>query len=115
MTDAEIIRATAGKVMGWKEFGAEVAYPEVGLIVVVPGAHGYTMQCWNPLASDTDACAIWDELLITHDFVGTQCCDGEWVCNISGHYAMGPKFQASAADRRRAICLAALEAVGVET
>jgi hypothetical protein len=128
LTDEEIVREVAEKVMGWEEFGAEVAYPKVGLVVLRPlhpnARHEAAMVIFNPLEDDADACAILGQ---AERYTLTETSTPD--CTISLAYCSvflskvprGPWGEATvyASDfpekgvrRRRAICLAALRAVG---
>ncbi len=108
MTDPEIIDALGTQVMQWHKglFGGTPCWMDAE-----PRPQAYTLN-WNPLASDNDAMMVVDameartfiEFSLIHDGMSwvAEFCDGiQRVC-------------CSAPDRRRAICLAALKAVGME-
>lgn len=117
MTDSEIIRAVAEKVMGWhqKEFINE---------------RGIRRDCWfqddcpipqgptadfDPLDDDECACAVLDKMAEEGYYVriNSMYYDGHqgWECQIALHGTTEPIVNES---RRRAIVLAALKAKGVE-
>ena len=64
MSDEEMIRLIAERLMGWDEFGSDVAYPEPWLVVLVPRADifGSVMHIFNPLLSDKDAMLVFDKM-----------------------------------------------------
>ena len=106
MTDAELIRAAAEKVMGWtKPTGCYCWY--CNQLLVADGE-------WNPLASDTDAFMLVDKLgergwefMLKYIHMRDT--------NTFGWYAQVGDYLGTGRDphRRRAIVLAALKAVGV--
>lgn len=116
MSDEEIVRAVAEKVMRW-----ELRNDRLTGLQWVQGdpprrarAEGEGM--WNPLTSDADACAVLDKMAadgwqyqIRYDRYGER----QYY-----HYAQFDKtptsmhFSGMHRGRRRAICIAALKAVG---
>ena len=98
MTDAEIVRACAEKVMGW-------AAP----ITDKPGS----MLQWNPLTNEADC---WQ--MVDSQRADTIRRIDDYLCKIArsqGHTAfLWWLLSMEPADRRRAIVLACLRAVGVE-
>ena len=113
MTDEEIVKAAGEKVMGWtfqpcggiwESDGKSVAWA-----IVDAGIQGE----WNPLTSDADACAVLDALIARPHVIVNLLMSlnprGWWV--EVGHPDRHTRFWC--ADRRRAIVLAALKAVGV--
>lgn len=131
MTDQEIVRALAEKVMGWGRQSPECAWMNVQVHPPVYAAPYF----WNPLRSDEAACAAADKMATAMGYatpgyswdgprfkpetryltqegfpLGTECwyvmieVDGrrEFVC-VGGR---------EPESRRRAICVAALKSVG---
>lgn len=94
MTDAEIVRAAAERVMGWRE-----GKPDSGL------PYSRLEGCWNPLTSDDHAFMLVDKLLGKVDIKRER--NRHWICVIDGGDVVVSK------DRRRCIVLACLKAVGV--
>lgn len=117
MTDEEMIRACAEKVMGW-QCGTEIWGDTDQFVVIVHKPDGST-QNWNPLARDQDACAVLDKmeadgygysLVLLPPDIGcwfTKWQEGEPLPDSSNATGRG-------IDRKRAIVLAALRAKGVE-
>lgn len=138
MTDADIIRALAEKVMGWERhcigktnFVEDFAWFNGGKKVaiecsdvILSAIHQVTY--WNPLTSDTDSCAVLDKMVetgwsysISANPPWSSCLPGTLVefnkgvhppafLEDRGEY----DFPSHIDDRRRAICIAALKAVG---
>jgi len=109
MSDQEIIRVLAEKVMG---FDTSVAYT----VWYEPSGRGVENIAWNPLMDDVAACAVLDRMGVDQGLdVHLNRTYGLWTCNVH-HRApgMAPPSMDHSAGRRRAICLAALRAVGVE-
>jgi hypothetical protein len=114
MTDAQLIRELAERVMNW-----ELTYRFVGgdkqtLGYTDRNGHEHEVRigwnspgptAWNPLANDADAFMLVDALDPT-DFT-LEKSGLNWTATLASGQATGT-------DRRRAICLACARAVGVE-
>lgn len=128
MTDAEIVQVIAEKVMGWHEqtFPKSIMPSWKGWAddknVCQAWAEddpGYDIgdEAWNPLTSDADACAVLDRMME----LGWPYALGN-NCVVKGHehychFWLNKEFKSvkvHADSRQRAICLAALKAVGVK-
>jgi hypothetical protein len=123
MTDREILTAAAEKVMGWqlKQYGhngdSDIACLSGRTVLVTDddAACRFNRE-WNPLTSDADAFMLVDALGKKGIDLTLECC----YCTSGkresyAQFGCAPsRFEAFAPDRRRAITLAALRAVGVE-
>lgn len=117
MTDDDMIRLIAEQLMKWDEFGSDVAYPEQGLVVLVPRADlfGSVMIVFNPLLSDKDAMLVFDKMA-ERDHVSLYVTnyDKRWVCesprNTEKMYFRSDQ-PFTPEGRRRAICEAAVQMV----
>lgn len=103
MTDEEIVEAIATKVLNGK-------LPD-------PEWDCYSDEAlpFNPFTSDADACAVLDKMAENYSLVVTKNLDEhEWYV---GFRAPDDSMcgWTTKPERRRAICLAALMAVGVQT
>ena len=125
MTNEQRVRACAEKVMGWEVYNspsgntlARFMDPSDGRIVrCLEHRHGIaTGGMWNPYTSDDHAFMLVDKLLAMGWRFRLQAWAGEWLCEVwpigvlphEGHIYSG------LGDRRTAIVLAALRAVGQE-
>lgn len=139
MTNSELIRACAEKVMG--AMPERTLLPQLGGWTdnyQIPGVrtplrihsedspHIDKLEGWNPLASDVDAFMLVDRIreiipkqTTTQTYSFRLCrtgIPGDWMCSFTvnefdfSHQALADGIP----DRRRAIVLAALKAVGIE-
>lgn len=116
MTDEEMTRLIADKLMGWKEFGGAVGYPEPGVVVLVPSCFHYTdMIVFNPLISDKDAMMVFDKMA-ERDHISLYVTNyGKmWVCETgrcTDKMHIYSKQPFTPEGRRRVICEAAVQMV----
>lgn len=138
MTDAEIDALVAEKVMGWEYFivnysGTEDETPrqkelsqwmqEVGIDSV--GEYwidverkfwrpAYGRQGWQPTRDIAQAWQVLEMFPVPRYWARLVATDtGNWRCDIDTRGGDGPVASAFDKDAPRAICLAALKAVGV--
>lgn len=130
MTDEEIVKACAEKVMGWR-----LACGWWFTSKACTEKSGHTIHSWNPLTDDADACAVldkmqedgWRWILGHHVRISFSVPPGAvagWFCELSRVPQEPPyrdileqrasNYDPTPAGRRRAIVLAALKAKGVE-
>lgn len=140
MTDEEIKRAVAEKIMGIQGIESRLCErePECGQWVdsyqdnneecewlkrmYCYQPHGPDTSYWipipDPLTSETDCAAVLDKMAEKFDCFLHKC-DAKWKCYFTtfeevsttqGRDVRGQHFDR---DRKRAICLAALKAMGV--
>lgn len=116
MSDAEIVRACAEQVMGWpappKSHGSPIRFRVDEFTQYTVWANGGVFKDahqgeWNPLTSDADNCMLLDP---TKGFSVLKWSGSDWVAE----FINGVIYGARDTDRRRAICVAALESVGVK-
>jgi hypothetical protein len=126
MTDAEIVRAVAEKVMGalpvpgyafWR-------FPDGPLMSLEDAENCCSRErSFWPLTNDADTCAVLDKMVAEHEYCmvrrskdGWNDGNPRWYCGFSDELGDDERLagQAWHIDRRRAICLAALKAVGVD-
>lgn len=107
MTDEEIVKECAEKVMKWA-----TRTTRVGVVIATDACDNRlclsgnsTLRRWNPLISDDDAFEMVDALLLTIDGFKLRKNRAQWVATFDGHHG------ASGLGRRRAIVFAALLAV----
>ena len=124
MTDAELVKAAAERVMGWKvESKRAIGIPGREMWKLSrPGKSSeyYWPDCeggggtgygWNPLNNEADCWMLVDKLVPNHLTVKVEHLgpnDGRW-CVSFPHSVRG--YEADP-DRRRAIVLAAIKATG---
>lgn len=128
MTDAELVRAAAERVMGWRVHFRNTAFwvkadEERGIMKTVEAC----VSKWNPLTSDADAFMLCDKMAELGygwrlDFDGMD--SASFVENpqrYSGNRDLREEYDSlhdraavCGFDRRKCIVLAALRAVGVE-
>lgn len=123
MTDEELVRACAEKVMGWYLsprgfFWLDDSEKEVAC---APDYEDERFPTFNPLNDDRDVCAVLDKMAEkgwagafgwhTEESPADERFYGEFAKSDSEGYRSGMH---SASDRRRAVVIAALKAVGVE-
>ncbi len=106
MTDAEIVRTAAERVMNWRVHFRNTAWwvpvaEEKGIAEHIMAI----VREWNPLTSDDHAFMLVDKSLGKVDIKRER--NRHWVCIIDGGDVVVSK------DRRRCIVLACLKAVGV--
>jgi len=111
MTDQELTRLLAVKVMGWGE-GMEGSKA-----VWLADGGRLSKQSWWPLESIIDAWEVRDRLAEHGTIEVTRCEDDEWV-DFTPYVHDGP-FSAASLYRSghvapRVICLAALRAMGID-
>lgn len=125
MTDGEIVKALAEKVMGW-EIGRELDKAERYFSIWPEGRlmrfHVDTMRHseWNPLTSDADACVVLDKMAETHEvnlvIRHQRPPQADAADYVGCYFGKSDAFLPMSSDaRRRVICLAALKAIGVNT
>jgi len=102
MTDREIREHIAVKVMGWELLKSRLTVPQ-------RGEHGYYERPFDPLTSDADCMAAWDQFCKAPRYVimGTTWREREWLIK-----AMPGAIKVRHTDRRRAICLCMVAATG---
>lgn len=124
MTDEQILIALAEKLMGWKHTPSKV-FADVGefyiatifnhvTVMVNDGKEtkGGSTNNWNPLTSDTDACAVLDKMAGKGRLL-LMFLDGyKWVCQLNDEKSVECYGEVGPECRRHAICLAALKSVG---
>lgn len=117
MTDDEMIRLIAEQLMEWNEIGSHIAYPEPGLVVLVPraGLFHSVMHIFNPLLSDKDAMMVFDKMA-ERDHISLYVTNyGKmWVCETgrcTDKMHIYSKQPFTPEGRRRAICEAAVQMV----
>lgn len=72
-------------------------------------------RVFDPLTSDAEACAVLDKMAEIYDW-DIECIFGEWNAFVfTNHPEHELVASVIATTRRRAICLAALKAIGAET
>ena len=109
MTDQEITRVIAEKVMGFSEYTGydDVEYWET------QGGTLVRLNAWNPLATDHHCMAAWDKFSEdnAHTYVGHVPCPekygekGTFVWRVTkGLILMNDSVFAFNKDRRRAMC-----------
>ena len=114
MTDSEMTKAAAEQVMKWKVVPAkfkgpgtenmiEFSCPDRCNVFYWPGCH--SDYAWNPLVFDSNTFMLVDALPEREIKIGRL--GPYWTVDIGMR-------QCTSKDRRRAIVLAALRAVGVE-
>jgi hypothetical protein len=120
MTDEQITRALAEKVMGWVQsfIQAKTTSSDWPYYAWMSGygQEACSLGSWVPLTSDADACAVLDKMTENGFSFDMQFHEGKWRVGFcenrdyveAGRYGVSPEEQ----DRRRAICIAALKAVG---
>lgn len=136
LTDSELIRACAEKVMGAipERLASFVGDTDIYRIAVLCDLRIHSddspyvnkLEGWNPLASDADAFMLVDQIreiipkqtaTQTYSF---QLCQtgipGDWMCSFTvNDFDFSRQALADGiSDRRRAIVLAALKAMGME-
>jgi hypothetical protein len=116
MTDEQISRALAEKVMGWY-------YSDPRISGILPkwseaedGAYICDVKKWKPLTDDQFACAVLDKMpdlgFTAHvEHMG----DGLWYAGFFRDYDQLDEGEYRDPDRRRAMAIAALKAVGAYT
>ena len=129
MTDNELTKLIAEKVMGW-EHGAmddHITRFTVGVGCLLVSHPGTLHVAFAPLLSDNDTFQVVDKMIekgfyvpiawtkILHTTAGKRMITDMWHVGLDKDY-MAAEQRHSAFDisRRSAICLAALKAVGVE-
>ena len=130
MTDNELIRAAAERVMGWAviPFHAKIEkkiYPAL----IENASHDWCLiadkrswaRKWNPLASDADAFMLVDAIHSRGEYwfrLTTRWDKVNWSAGWTTQECTGwngrMDIEVTDPDRRRAIVLAALRAVGVD-
>jgi hypothetical protein len=131
MTDAELVKLAAERVMGWQvleQHGGLIAFNTKTVwkhwIVEPPDDPCKTfptLGTWNPLTSDTDAMmlvdAIPDTVFTLEHLYAPKLLEWRWLANFGTSGAFGTvivRGVAASPDRCRAITQAAVRAVGVE-
>lgn len=114
MTDDEIIRLVGEHIMGWAWMNsADFHAPKTWY------ARGANLDSadFNPLTDDADACDVLDEMAELGYRVsltlGNLFTPDKWTCLFTRKQVWErPDESHAETDRRRAICIAALKAVG---
>ncbi len=109
MTDEQITRALAEKVMGWK-VGEDGSFSNMGWDEI------HFAFNWNPLTDDAAACAVLDKVgedgwhvCLTYGWEDREA--DRWHCSFEREYPMWKYGECYDDCRRRAICIAALKAI----
>lgn len=114
LTDEQLVEAVATKVMGWHLVEGGDTWSEIP---------GHTRQDkfwvfvkdWNPLTSDADCGQVLDRIVSMLDFcIRYDYKKRRWMVAYWNGQAGEKKNWTYGKDRRRAIVIAALRAVGVE-
>lgn len=121
MTDAELVRAAAEKVMGWKWQGdaEQIINPlKENEFRIVPGGGLFCHKVgwWNPLTSDADCWMLVDKLIHNGWKFELTKSTSEWYASFfqMDFQVRKPAFRCDNRNRRRSIVIAALWAVGVD-
>jgi hypothetical protein len=116
-TDTELVRLVAEKVMGWSLSPWQLS--EVDGIPVEPPPGILRMgqeRAWNPLTSNEDFCAVWDQLVQEGYDVSlfSPCAQHReaWFVRVMKCPDPDQRGVAYCSDHRRALVLAALRAKG---
>lgn len=108
MTDNDIVLLVAAKVMGYASCDDGKTWATRNYQVT----HNVV---FNPLVSDADACAVLDKMVtrstrvsLTYYGMGSD----SWQCQIGRFQEDDDFVEVNDDDRRRAICIAAIAAIG---